>query len=291
MTQITFPTYHEMHPEPTRRKLKKIRDYLRYNARKIMAHRQINNLMDYLNQHPHWATLFKQNPYRFNTLLAKYCDKRFTRQQRLEAMITNFDIAENVMNIAKWQTLIQTQSYKIAQLTDEFSLHLNINNIDPFEGFFSLNIQDQQGKAFYDASFSFSRQNQLLIASMQGPSGEQAQAQVKYLTKVLFGIRPMYLLIIAFKLFSKNWKLELMGIPHKAQAKYRWNDSHYLLFNYDSFWQENKGQYHNAYWQLPLDIERKAVEEIASKKRSMYRKRYEMLDQLEQAISTFVQAV
>jgi len=52
------------------------------------------------------------------------------------------------------------------------------------------------------------------------------------------------------------------------------------LFNYDEFWQENQGVYHAPYWRLPLEIERKPLEDIVSKKRSMYRKRYEMLDSL-----------
>ena len=50
------------------------------------------------------------------------------------------------------------------------------------------------------------------------------------------------------------------------------------------FWQENQGQLKGQYWQLPLESPRKPPEEIASKKRSMYRKRYEMLDDLSEKI-------
>ncbi|MFR5627899.1 MAG: DUF535 family protein, partial [Haemophilus parainfluenzae] len=39
--------------------------------------------------------------------------------------------------------------------------------------------------------------------------------------------------------------------------------------------------------QLPLESTRKPLEEIASKKRSMYRKRYEMLDDLSEKITQF----
>lgn len=287
MTQIKFATYREMHPEKTRRKLKQLRDYLRYYIRKTLNDKQIKQFINYLTERPQWAVLFQQNPYRFNTILAKYCDNRFNRQQRLEAIINNFNIAEQTINASHWQTLMNTQSVMIVPLTEEFSLHLNINNIDPFEGFFAIHIQNQQGEHFYDASFSFAKDNQLLITSIQGPNGEHAQEQVKKLTKALHGIRPMYLLVMAFKLFSLNWKMTLIGIPHNAQAKYRWNDSSYLLFNYDSFWQENKAKYNNNYWLLPLEIERKALDEIPSKKRSMYRKRYEMLDKMEQAISQY----
>lgn len=292
MNLIQFPTCREMFPELSRQKIiKQTRDYLRYYARTLVAKKQINQLIAYLNHNMHWQGIFRQNPYRFNALLAKYCDNRFNRQQRLDAIIHHFELAESKMAIAKWQELIVQKSLQLAQLTDEFSLHLNINDIDPFEGFFSINIQNNQGQHFYDASFSFLKENQLLIASIQGPKGESAQEQVKQLTKALHGIRPMYLLVIGFKLLSQYWQTNLIGIPHKAQAKYRWNDSSRLLFNYDNFWQENDGVLEQQYWRLPLEIERKTLEEIPSKKRSMYRKRYEMLDHLEQSISGFIQAV
>lgn len=90
------------------------------------------------------------------------------------------------------------------------------------------------------------------------------------------------MIVNAFKMLATQSDCELIGIAHKRQAKYRWNDSKRLIFNYDEFWQENNGILNaKGYWQLPLSIERKPLEEIQSKKRSMYRKRYEMLDQLE----------
>ena len=48
-----------------------------------------------------------------------------------------------------------------------------------------------------------------------------------------------------------------------------------------------QGQLKGQYWQLPLEIARKPLEEIASKKRSMYRKRYEMLDDLSEKLLNF----
>lgn len=291
MNSIKFATYREMHPITAQRKIDKhIRDYIRYHFRTLISRSQISQLLDYLNQRTQWNEIFKQKPYRFNALLAKYCDNRFNRQQRLDAIIQHFELADHKMQRANWQQLIEQQSIVLTQLTDQYSLNLNINKIDPFEGFFSINIQDQKGRSFYDASFTFLQENGLLIASIQGPNSDDAQEQIKSLTKALHGIRPMYLLVIGFKLLSQQWGTNLMGIPHKAQAKYRWNDSSYLLFNYDSFWQENNGQLINNYWQIPLEIERKSLESIASKKRSMYRKRYDMLDKMAKDIHIFMQA-
>ena len=89
------------------------------------------------------------------------------------------------------------------------------------------------------------------------------------------------------KRFAKKWQCELIGIPHTSQGKYRLSARSKILFNYDEFWQENQGQLNGQYWQLPLESARKPLEEIASKKRSMYRKRYEMLDEMSKNISNF----
>ena len=78
------------------------------------------------------------------------------------------------------------------------------------------------------------------------------------------------------------------GIPHKRQAKYRWNDSAKLLFNYDEFWQECESTLVEDYWQIPTVLERRPLEEIQSKKRSMYRKRYEMFDNMTAEIQSLL---
>ncbi len=51
--------------------------------------------------------------------------------------------------------------------------------------------------------------------------------------------------------------------------------------NYDVFWQNADAKLHDdGYWHLPTIPTYKELTEIESKKRSMYRKHYEMLDKL-----------
>lgn len=264
--------------------LKQVRENLRYYGYKLLHHKQCSQMVDFLNQHPQWQPLFTQNYYRLNALLTTYCDKRFSGANRLTAITDNLLVAEKKIGIEHCQKLLSEQRILLSQLTDDLALWLNINPIDPFEGYFSINIRNQADERVYDASFTFLSPNKLLIASIQGPSTDQASEIVKQATKALHGVRPMFMLVNAFKVLVKKWQCDLVGIPHKAQGKYRLSTRSKILFNYDEFWQENQGEYCNSYWQLPLSIERKSLEDIASKKRSMYRKRYEMLDKMLQDI-------
>ena len=280
---FVFPTFRQMYPDETR-PLKLLREFLRYQARKTISAKQCNELVAFLNQSPLWQPLFSQHYYRMNALLTEFCDKRFSAQQRLEAMLTNFQQAEQKWGAVFCQRLLQEQRILLSPLSDELDLYLNINNIDPYEGFFALSIVDKTGKMIYAGSFIFLADNQLLVASVQGPKGEDAQEVVRVATKSLHGVRPMFMLLNGLKVLAAQLGCELVGIPHKHQAKYRWNSSSKLLFNYDEFWQENGGALSEKcgekYWQIPTALERRPLEEIQSKKRSMYRKRYEMFDGL-----------
>lgn len=287
-TQIAFPTYVQMYPHSKDRPLKKqLREKARYYAYKWLYRKQCAQLVDFLNENPLWQPLFFQDYYRFNSLLATYCDKRFSATDRLNAIIDNFRLASTKWGADRCAQLLSENSQRLSQLTENLHLSLSINPIDPFEGYFSIHIRNQANERVYDASFSFLNPNQLLIASIQGPYYDNAQDIVKQATKDLHGMRPMYLLVHVFKLLAEKWDCELVGIPRTSQGKYRLSARSKILFNYDEFWQENDGVKNGAYWQLPLTMERKPLEDIASKKRSMYRKRYEMLDQLAQDIANF----
>ena len=287
MTKFHFPTFHEMFPVE-KRKLKLLREWLRYRARRLVFAAQCRALVDFIHENPLWQPVFVQYPYRVNTLLSQYCDKHFNATRRLEAIKTNFAIAEKHFAVALCETLISQQPVLLVQLTDELALNLTLNHIDPYEGFFAIGLTDANQRTIYSASFTFLADNRLLIASIQGPKGDEAQDLVRQATKLLHGVRPMFMLVNAFKVFAEALNCRLEGIPHKRQAKYRWNDSAKLLFNYDEFWQENEGKLAENYWQIPTALERRPLEDIQSKKRSMYRKRYDMFDQMTAEIQSLL---
>lgn len=280
-TKISFPSYVQMYPYSKDRPLaKQLREKARYYAYTFLHKKQCRQLIDFLNQKTQWQPLFTQDYYRFNPLLTTYCDKRFSAAQRFDAITQHLNMAEEKLGLSLCERLLKEQSILLSQLSEDLSLNLSLNFIDPFEGYFAINIRNKNNERIYDASFTFLAPNKLLIASMQGPRHGNTQELVKQATKDLHGVRPMFMLMNVFRELAKFWQCDLVGIPHKSQGKYRLSARSKILFNYDEFWQENLGTYHAPYWQLPLDVERKPLEEIASKKRSMYRKRYEMLDQL-----------
>lgn len=290
-TKISFPSFDEMSPDAKHKKfLKHFREKLRYEFYTRLYRRQCQALVDFLNHSAFWDQLFKLQQYRFNSLLMTYCDKRFSVDQRLQAITDNLTLFEQYLGEEFCQKLLAEQSIQLSQLTENLRLNINLNRIDPFEGYFSINIETNEKQRIYDASFSFLAPNKLLIASIQGPSYTGSQEAIKQATKELHGVRPMFMLVNVFRLLAAHWGCELIGIPHQYQGKYRLSARKDILFNYDEFWQENEGTLQQGYWHLSHQISRKPLEEIASKKRSMYRKRYEMFDRLGDEIAEVIKS-
>lgn len=106
---------------------------------------------------------------------------------------------------------------------------------------------------------------------------------VKQLTKSCHGLRPAYLMVEAMKSLTKILGYDqLLGIPQKYQNKSRFIQSKHYTVDYDAIFAESGGQLKD-YWELPLENERN-LDDVPSKKRSMYRKRYAMLEALESAM-------
>lgn len=289
ISDYRFPTFNEVYPAESR-KLKRIRQFMRFHFGLIYCHQEIQTLMQFLNKHTMWQALFDDYKFRFNTVLSKFCDKRFDKKERLEAILENFALFESHFSKNFCQKLLDKKEI-ILWKQDDIRITLNLNQIDPPEGFFALGLHYQE-QWVYNASFTLLNPQTLLIASLQGTNQPNAQELIKQVTKKLHGIRPMYMMVYLFKLFAKYHQLSLQGIAHKNQAKYRFNDNTRLLFNYDEFWKENGGSLNQAgYWLLNNDIERKSLDEIPSKKRSMYRKRYEMMDEIAVKIKSTTETI
>ena len=132
-------------------------------------------------------------------------------------------------------------------------------------------------------AYEIQKKSELLIAVVQGPNFEGSKEMVKQLTKLCHGLRPAYLMVETMKSLTKILGYnKLLGIPQKYQNKSRFIQSKQYTVDYDAIFGESGGELKD-YWELPLEMDRN-LDDIPSKKRSMYRKRYAMLDDLAKVI-------
>ena len=63
--------------------------------------------------------------------------------------------------------------------------------------------------------------------------------------------------------------------------RYRLSKGRHFHASYNEFWHSIDGVADGAWrWRLPLQLERKTLESIASKKRAEYRRRFQLLDDM-----------
>lgn len=104
------------------------------------------------------------------------------------------------------------------------------------------------------------------------------------LTKLLSGCRPKNFIFIALQEFLKILNInKLYAVTNYGfYANNHIRLDRKLKVSYDEFWTECGGKQTDdkRFYELPLDQIRKTYEEIPTKKRAYYRKRYELLDEM-----------
>lgn len=129
--------------------------------------------------------------------------------------------------------------------------------------------------------------NTLLIGGLQGPRKHISNDVIKEATKASHGLFPKRLLTEALFIVSQRCAVQqIIAVSEETHVfrslRYRHSKSDYFLASYSEFWQSIGGErQQDGLYQLPMALERKTLEEIVSKKRAEYRRRYALLDDLQ----------
>ena len=254
---------------------------LRYRLRAFLHRGLIVQFEQFINQHPFLVTLLNEHADYSYPLVYRFLDKRFNSKQRFQA------ICENLLFLPKKLTALSAPIYKtplsFGEVIPDFEMTLSMTTHQPMEGYWVLELWHKpRNELVYLLTFA-KLGEALLISVVQGPNFEGSKEMVKQQTKTCHGLRPAYLMVEMMKALTKALGFKtLLGIPQKYQNKSRFIQSSHYVVDYDAIFAESGGQLKD-YWELPLEIDRN-LDNVPSKKRSMYRKRYAMLDDLAKII-------
>lgn len=121
----------------------------------------------------------------------------------------------------------------------------------------------------------------------QGVPSDESLEIYRTLTKDFEGLRPRSLLLEVLKVVLGKLKIKKMfAVSDKSRHHrhaYFGTDEHTIFkADYDTIWEEHNGvlDTETGFYELPITLAIKVISEIPSKKRSMYKKRYEILHSL-----------
>lgn len=135
----------------------------------------------------------------------------------------------------------------------------------------------------------------LWIGAMQGPNMKDAKEVIKKVTKRCHAYRTKNLILHATQEIAKS--LGLARIYAVTNEGYYANNhvrlDRKLKTSFSDFWRESGGRPLSdaRFYALPLTEHRKTIEEVPTRKRSNYRKRYALLDEIDASIRESVGAL
>jgi uncharacterized protein VirK/YbjX len=181
------------------------------------------------------------------------------------------------------------QEVELSRLDEEYAgLRVVLDKAPWFlrEGEVVLNlfINDQR---FYSIAFTLgtdSGQPLIFVGALQGSNSDTALEVYRKITHALYGMRPRDFLMVALKLLCEEMDVKrIWAISSECRQHVSpyFGNSHKEKVPYNEVWQEHGGTpLDNGFFEIQTAVKQKCMEEIPTRKRATYRRRYQMLDKL-----------
>lgn len=166
------------------------------------------------------------------------------------------------------------------------------------EGESTLWLHDHEDTLLASLTFCVARSNGrsvLVIGGLQGPRRSVSRDVIKQATRACHGLFPKRVLMeVIFQLASHSNISAIFAVSDEGHVfralRYRLSKGRHFHASYDEYWESLNGkQLSPLCWQLPLRIARKSLDEIASKKRAEYRRRFALLDNIAASVNARIE--
>ena len=246
---------------------------------------QSPQLVPLLESHPRVLTKL-QRPYLYNGLRAKgRCE--ILRQHYV--FILEFFPPEAIRRIFTHEgvKLVEIPEMEVGR----FSVRLFYGNQFEKEGELSLVIydDDREGLVFalsFCVTSDQSGRRIIFIGGLQGCQLSKNGERVVAMTRGMHGLRPKALLLYTLQQLAVLWNIRCLRAVSNDARKIRLNRRN-IQADYDKFWLDSGGSPESdGTFSLPAVFTPRDIGAIKPKKRTMYRRRYEMLAGLNEQIMT-----
>ena len=272
---------------------------LKFALRSIVMPFSTHNMLKALIHHPCYKTLLLKQPRLPCRLHRPYLSSKWKRSKGVQAISYHYQTIYSLLGLSNFETHLH-EGLVITRLSGKGNENYILRFISTFaldrEGESSIILESPDNKMLCKLTFTLyevNNQRHLLIGGLQGLKHIDANALTQAATKDLYGVFPkkiVYEALVAIaRVINVDTIKSVSNKTHVYQAL-RYNDKkQYLHANYNSSWEMLGGILdQEGYFDLPSFSGRKDITEIPSKKRSEYRKRYELLDDIKNKSEFFM---
>lgn len=233
-----------------------------------------------------------ERPRIVNFVLAPYLDARWDLPTRVRQLTKHCAAMQG--GLARYAFGIDEELFLLDLAPLEmpgFSIVLDKPQWFFREGTVTANLFQDDVRLF-SVSFSFERVGErleLVIGSVQGRKIDRVLDIYRDFTKISHGIRPRDFMIEIVRMLARaEGVVRIRAIPdkyrHQRHPYFSRDTNRELPLNYDEIWIDRGGTLGgDGYYDIPLQVQRE-FDTIPARKRSLYRKRFALLEQLETAL-------
>ncbi|MCE9981847.1 VirK/YbjX family protein [Leclercia adecarboxylata] len=277
------------------------RDYrLKFFLRTLLFWSSTTRMLETISRRDDFSTLLKTQPMLPVKTQRQYLTRGMTASERAEAILHHYAWIDALPDSGLAHLFTSPSPLPLLQFATKEEASYTIFATSAVkaerEGETTLWLRAGDNTLLASLTFSVIRENDrsvLVIGGLQGPRRDVGRETIKNATRACYGLFPKRILLEAvFNLAKQSGISALYGVSDEGHVfralRYRLSKGRHLHASYDEFWASLGGKPDNAFrWVLPFGMERKSLESIASKKRAEYRRRFQLLDEIEHAIDAY----
>ncbi|SEI97005.1 hypothetical protein SAMN05660742_102117 [Propionispira arboris] len=217
---------------------------------------------------------------------------RASTEDRVKASIAHFTFFQRKLTPAAFEHIYNKNGITIweQQFKDNLlTIKLDYGRFYRKEGLMAISLNLGTLRVYsisFWMDFDSNKQLALWIGSIQGSKGELDV--IRSLTKCFYGYRPKNLMIHAVQSLTRALQIKnIFAVSnYGSYVNTRIRKNRKLKTSLDKFWMEIGGMVSTdaRFFKLPIIEHRKQNEEIPAHKRNLYRKRFALLDNVDETI-------
>ena len=278
-------------------RLEKWREFHRFVvflARASLHHGAMQELYAWFETDDDRRAILAENPFPMEQVTRAFFYAGSTFAERVALTRHHYELLQAWLHPEAFRTCSTFHGLRIWQSEDDASWQtaLTFAPGQRKEGHLSL-VMTAGGVSLYQMMFWLNLDKtgapSLFIGAMQGPNAANAKDLIKDITKRSFRYRTKNLILYMTQAVARS-----LGVQHIYAVT---NDGYYaqnhvrrdrkLKTDFGAFWEEAGGHPSSdpRFYELPLVEPRKTMEEVPTRKRAQYRKRFAFLDGIDAAIA------
>jgi len=241
--------------------------------------------------------LLQVNPHLVIKPLRPYMASDWNVARRIKVLKATLEFVGTTAGASRELMAGQTLSLVTLSLPEVPSVSIRLAPTPNKEGELTLSVyvagfEEHVARGIFSLDRLDAGQYVMRIACVQG--NKRAYEFDRGLEKSMHGLRPKALVVFVLQEIARYWGMaQIYGIGRTnhvfatkhALSKLLGKDVLVLQMDYDSLWEELGGvRQADGWYQLPIVYPHRQHEEIKPNKRSMYKKRYALMDQIAEQI-------